>query len=98
MSKSKKFDAAEKHFEKQRINYRRKIKELEYANKTLDEELCSTRDEIAMLRKKNEHLKQQNDVLMELKDMTTTDVETLIQSKKATHKVASMLDLMTRSY
>lgn len=96
MSKGKKFDAAEKYFEKQRIEYRKKIRDLEYANKTLNDEIRSIHDEITVLQKENEHLKKQNNVLMELKNINTEDVEVLVQSKKTTSNISVMLNLMAK--
>lgn len=97
MAKGRKFDAAEKHFEKQRIEYRKKIRDLEYENKTLNDELCSIHDEITVLQKENEHLKKQNNVLMELKNINTEDVEVLVQSKKTASNISVMLNLMAKT-
>lgn len=42
MSKGKKFDAAEKHFEKKCVEWRKKIRELEETNKLLHKKVCET--------------------------------------------------------
>lgn len=82
MSKGKKFTAAEKHFEKKCIEWRKRIRELEQINKVLHQKNCDNIDEIQKLRMENEYLKQQNDILMEVKDISAADVEHWLSQEK----------------
>lgn len=91
MAKGKKFDAAEKHFENKCVEWRKKIRELERTNKILHEQICNNIEEIEKLQMENEYLKQQNDALMKLKDMSVTDVEALI---KSVNKISELFDVI----
>ena len=82
MPKGKKFDAAEKHFEKQRVEWRQKIRVLEVQ---LQEEMartCQLVKEIQELKKENEQLKQANQQLMKLKDLTPEQLHDLEENSK----------------
>ena len=82
MPKGKKFDAAEKHFEKQRVEWRQKIRALEAE---LQKETTKTRqltETVQKLEKENEQLKQTNKQLMELKDLTPQQLQQLEESSK----------------
>lgn len=94
MPKGKKFNAAEKHFEKKCVEWKKKIRELEETNKRLHKKICDNCDEIEKIQMKNEYLEQQNQVLMELKDMSVDDVKTLITSKESVNKLFGSFDVM----
>ena len=96
MSKGKKFNAAEKHFEKKCVEWRKRIKELEETNKLLHKRISDNYDEIEKLQMKNECLEQQNQVLMELKEMSVDDVKTLIASKESVNKLSGFFDAMSK--
>jgi regulator of replication initiation timing len=96
MPKGKKFDAAEKHFENKCIEWRKKIRELEQANKILHKKICDNCDEIEKLQMENEYLKQQNEVLMEIKEMSVDDVKTLIKSKESVNNISDLFNVMTQ--
>lgn len=96
MSKGKKFNAAEKHFEKKCVEWRKRIKELEETNKLLHKRISDNYDEIEKLQMKNECLEQQNQVLMELKEMSVDDVKTLIASKESVNKLSGLFDAMSK--
>lgn len=96
MTKGKKFNAAEKHFENKCVEWRKKIRELEEANKLLHKKICENCDEIEKLQMENEHLKQQNDALMKIKDMSVDDVKTLIKSKESVNNISSLFNVMTQ--
>lgn len=97
MPKGKKFTAAEKHFEKKCVEWRKRIRELEQANKILHQKNCDNIDEIQKLRMENEYLKQQNNILMEVKDMSVTDVKTLVESRESIRNASSLLTAMMRA-
>ena len=96
MSKGKRFDAAEKHFENKCIEWRKKIRELEQVNKILHKKICDNCDEIEKLQMENEYLKQQNEVLMEIKEMNVDDVKTLIKSKESVNNISDLFNVMTQ--
>lgn len=96
MPKGKKFDAAEKHFENKCIEWRKKIRELEQVNKILHKKICDNCDEIEKLQMENEYLKQQNEVLMEIKEMSVDDVKTLIKSKESINNISDLFNVMTQ--
>lgn len=96
MPKGKKFNAAEKHFENKCVEWRKKIRELEEANKLLHKKICENCDEIEKLQMENEYLKQQNDALMKIKDMSVDDVKTLIKSKESVNNISSLFNVMTQ--
>ena len=96
MPKGKKFNAAEKHFEEKCVEWRKKIRELEQANKDLHKKLFDNCDEMEKLQMENEYLKQQNKVLMEIKEMSVDDVKTLIKSKESINNISSLFNIMTQ--
>lgn len=96
MPKGKKFNAAEKHFEEKCVEWRKKIRELEQINKDLHKKLSDNCDEMEKLQMENEYLKQQNKVLMEIKEMSVDDVKTLIKSKESINNISSLFDIMTQ--
>lgn len=90
--KGKKFDAAEKHFEKQKVEWRQKLRALEVR---LQKELTKTYQlakEVQELKKENEKLKQTNQQLMELKDLTPEQLQQL----KENSKLAGTLNVFLR--
>ena len=96
MPKGKKFNAAEKHFENKCIEWRKKIRELEQVNKILHKKICDNCDEIEKLQMENEYLKQQNEVLMEIKEMSVDDVKTLIKSKESVNNISDLFNIITQ--
>lgn len=44
----------------------------------------------------NEYLKQQNDALMEIKDISVDDIKTLIESKESINNISNLLNIMTK--
>ena len=98
MSKGKKFDAAEKHFEKKCIEWRKQIRELEHQNKELHKKLFDLCDEMEKLQMENENLRQRNETLMNLKDMSNEDVRTLIKSKESVNSMSRLFDTMYKMF
>lgn len=46
----------------------------------------------------NEDLRQHNETLMELKDMSNDDVRTLIKSKESINRLSGMFDVMNKMF
>lgn len=82
MAKGKKFDAVEKHFEKQRVEWRQKIRELEIRLQEELEKTCELAKTVQELKEKNEQLKQENQQLMELKGLTPEQLHQMKESAK----------------
>lgn len=95
MLKCKKFNVAEKHFERKCVKWQKKINELEQVNKTLHKKICENCDEIEKLQMENEGLKQQNETLIKLKDMSVEDVKILIKSREAINNISDLFKIMT---
>lgn len=51
---------------------------------------------IKRLEMENEYLKQQNDALMEIKDISVDDIKTLIESKESINNISNLLNIMTK--
>ncbi len=98
MAKGKKFDAAEKHFEKKCVEWRKQIRELEQSNKDYTKRIFDLCDEMEKLQMENEGLRQQNEALMELKDMSKEDVRTLIKSKESVNRLSGMFDAIYKMF
>lgn len=82
MAKGKKFDAAEKHFEKQRVEWRQKIRELETRLQEALIKAHKLEQVVQELKKENEQLRQTNQQLMELKDLTPEQLYQMEESSK----------------
>ena len=92
MAKGKKFDAAEKHFEKQRVEWRQKIRGLELQLQEQLAKTCQLTKTVQELKKENEQLKQINQQLMKLKDLTPEQLQQL----KENSKLAGTLNVFLR--
>lgn len=79
MLKGKKFDAAEKHFEKQKIEWRRKIRDLETQLQEALTKLYRLTETVQKLEQENERLKQTNQQLMKLKNVTDEEVQQMVK-------------------
>ena len=81
MPKGKKFDAAEKHFAEKCVEWKKQIKELEAENKELHKKLYDTQDQLEKIQKENDRLIKENKCLMELKNMSASDIKTLVATQ-----------------
>ena len=94
MAKGKKFTAAEKHFEKKCVEWRQRLRELEYNNNEL-------RKENYLLRKANEEMIMEIDrvlketaAIAELKNLSEEDVKLLLETARCKQKLSAMIDVM----
>ena len=69
---------------------------MEKKNKELHKKLLDISDEMEKLQMENEDLRQRNETLMELKDMSNTDIRTLIKSKESVNRLSGMFDTMCK--
>ena len=74
----------------------KKNKEVEETNKLLHKTICDNIKEIEKLEMENEYLKQQNDALMEIKDISVDGIKTLIESKESINNISNLLNIMTK--
>lgn len=96
MAKGKKFDAAEKHFEKKCVVWRKKIRELEQIKNEYHDRVMELSNKVEKLQIENDELKKSNVILMELKNITTEEVRALIKSKESVNRLAEMLGVMNK--
>lgn len=91
MSKGKKFDAAEKNFEKKRIQYERRIKDMEQQleNAHRDTRLFRSRFEFA--ERENEELKNWVERLLEYTKLSKEDIKAACEKDKKMAEAASWL-------
>lgn len=90
MSKGKKFNAAEKHFEEKCVEWRKKIRELEKDNKALHEEIFNSHKRVEKLLEDNEILKKQNKALAKLKNMSDEEIQLYIKSANGASLLTEM--------
>ena len=95
MNKGKKFNAAEKHFEKKCTEWRKRIKDVEtianeYIIKCNELELENTK-----LTEENRKLKSQLETLMELKGISNEDLKLFIDLKRSSSLAESLIKTYT---
>lgn len=91
MSKGKKFDAAEKHFEKKRIQYEKCIKELEQQVKNAHKDIYYFRSKFEFLERENEELKNWVERLLEYTELSKEDIRAACEKDKAMAESLSWL-------
>ena len=79
MSKGKKFDAAQKHFESRLSGYSRKIRELRNALETAEKENAESRKRIATLEMENAEIKEKIAYLQKYADLNPADLQAAVQ-------------------
>ena len=94
MPKGKKFNAAEKHFEQEKREWIRKIKEVEYKNRKLISENYDLLELVQCIEEENNKLREVNEELMKIKDMRNSDIKILISSRKSALQFKSIFDHM----
>ena len=82
MAKGKKFNAAEKHFEKRELEYKRKIKELEREIFLLRRDNLFLSNLMNVVNKDSFDIIERDEEIMKLKDMSKEDVNSLIKVRK----------------
>ena len=82
MAKGKKFNAAEKHFEKRELEYKRKIKELEREIFLLRRDNLFLSNLMNLINKDSLDIMERDEEIMKLKDMSKEDVDSLVRVMK----------------
>lgn len=80
--KRKKFNAAEKHFEKKRLQLNRIISNLEAQLRDVCQNNQNLRNRCDELETENRNLKELNQKLLETSNMSLEEIETLIRHEK----------------
>ena len=94
MPKGKQFNAAEKHFEKEKREWIRKIKEIESKNRKLLKDNYELEELIQTINKENLYLHEVNEELMKLKDVSNDDVKLLISTRKSVSQFETLFGNM----
>ena len=82
MAKGNKFNAAEKHFEKRELEYKRKIKELEREIFLLRRDNLFLSNLMNLINKDSLDIIERDEEIMKLKDMSKEDVDSLVRVRK----------------
>lgn len=91
MSKGKKFDAAEKHFEKKRIQYEKRIKDLEQQLENAHRDTRLFRSQFELVERENEELKNWVERLLEYTELSEEDIKTACEKDKKAAEALSWL-------
>lgn len=91
MPKGKKFDAAEKHFEKKKCEYDRKIKSLTIALKESREETLKYKTLYEDISGENEQLKAWIERLLEYTELSMEDIKQACEKDKRMGETMQMM-------
>ena len=92
MGKGKKFDAAEKHFEKKRIQYEKRIKYLEEQLDLTRKDLRAITSKYDFSLRENEELKSWIERLLEYTELSKEDIRAACEKDKRASEALSWLD------
>jgi len=96
MPRGKKFDAAEKHFEKQRIEWRQKTRDLETQLREASTKNSELIKIVQELKQENEQLKQSNKQLRKLNNVTEEEVRPMVKMSSSAGNLNSAFSLVRR--
>ena len=91
MAKGKKFDAAEKHFEKKRIQYERKINDLTQQLENAHRDTRHFRSLYEFAERENEELKAWVERLLEYTELSKEDIKAACEKDKRAAAALSWL-------
>ena len=94
MSKGKNFDAAEKHFEKKRIDYEKRIKGLSVALSESREQTEQYKKLYDGLKYENEQLKAWVERLLEYTELSVEDIKQACEKDKKLGEAAGMMSAL----
>lgn len=89
--RGKKFDAAEKHFEKKRLRYEKQIKELCKQAEYNHGEIQHLRSKCELAERENEELKNWVERLLEYTELTKDDIRKACEKDKRMAEAAEWL-------
>ena len=91
MAKGKKFDAAEKHFEKKRVQYEKRIKDLNQQLENAHRDTRHFRSQYEFLQRENEELKNWIERLLEYTELSKEDIIAACEKDKRAAEALSWL-------
>ena len=91
MAKGKKFDAAEKHFEKKRVQYEKRIKDLNQQLENAHRDTRYFRSRYEFLQRENEELKNWIERLLEYTELSQEDIKAACEKDKRAAEALSWL-------
>lgn len=91
MAKGKKFDAAEKHFEKKRVQYEKRIKDLNLQLENAHRDTRYFRSQYEFLQRENEELKNWIERLLEYTELSKEDIKAACEKDKRAAEALSWL-------
>ncbi len=91
MSKGKNFDAAEKHFEKKRAQYEKRIKDLNQQLENAHRDTRHFRSRYEFLQRENEELKNWIERLLEYTELSKEDIKAACEKDKQAAEALSWL-------
>ena len=98
MSRGKKFDAAEKHFQKIRLQYEHRLNRLATENANLRRQLSVNTEKLHNIEIENEQLKEWVERLLQYTELSKEDIKIVCQKDKdmasAVNMVSSLLAYM----
>lgn len=94
MSKGKNFDAAEKHFEKKRMDYDKRIKSLSIALNESRGQTAQYKKLYDDLKGENEQLKAWVERLLEYTELSVEDIKQACEKDKKLGEVMGMMSAM----
>ena len=94
MSKGKNFDAAEKHFEKKRIDYEKRIKNLSVALSESREQTAQYKELYEGLKNENEQLKEWVERLLEYTELSMEDIKQACEKDKKLGEAVGMMSTL----
>mgnify|MGYP003288453041 CR=1 FL=1 len=89
--KGKKFDAAEKHFEKKRVAYEKQIKELKEQLERAHRDTNHFRSRAEFYERENDELKHWIERLLEYTELTKEDIKAACEKDKRLAEAAAWL-------
>jgi len=96
MPKGKNFDAAEKHFEKKCITWRKTLREAESENATLKEKSNNLLRENTELKEINKLLEERNSKLMELNSLSELDLKRVIATAENESVLSGLFGILNK--
>lgn len=94
MSKGKNFDAAEKHFEKKRIEYEKRIKNLSVALSESKQQTSQYKELYESFRNENEQLKAWIERLLEYTELSIDDIKQACEKDKKLGEAVGMMSAL----
>lgn len=90
MAKGKKYEAAEKHFDKKRVEYEKKIKALTARVSEQNKIIAENQEQISTLVMENQRLNEWVERLLEYTELSKEDIKAVCEKNKRIASAASL--------